>query len=49
MSSSNIYLTRKINVSELNLNKENEYKKDSEINKQIIKTKINNIFNFIKK
>ena len=46
MSSSNIYLTRKINVSELNLNKENEYKKDSEINKQIIKTKINNIFNF---
>ncbi len=46
MASSNIYLTRKISKSELNCNNDKEYKKDTEINKQITKIKINSLFNF---
>ena len=46
MASSNIYLARKINKSEFDFNKEKVYKIDTEINKQITKTKINSLFNF---
>ena len=46
MASSNIYLARKINKSEFDFNKKKEYKIDTEINKQITKTKINSLFNF---
>ena len=46
MATSNIYLTRKISKSELNCNNDKEYKKDTEINKQITKIKINSLFNF---